>query len=223
MTSFLVALTLAAAINPSGHWEGTLDTPQASIPFQVDFAQTDGALVGALSIPMQHLKALPLTKIVVDGNAVTFGARSDQLLSAIVAEDGKTMAGTFTADAFSLPFTLTRTGEAAIEPPPASPRIGKDLEGTWQASLGDGGVEAHVLLTMRNDPDGKARGEIVNLDEGGLRLPIAIAQTAAGVIIETRAVASTFAGVLNGAGELVGTYHQGALEIPVTFRKADSR
>src|SRR5215831_10758638 len=117
MTSMVFAIAVAAVINPAGHWEGTLDTPQASIAFQVDIVRQDGQLAGAISIPQQRTNGLPLTKIVVDGAAITFSARSDQLLAATIAEDGKTMTGTFTMDAYSFPFTLTRTGDATLAPP----------------------------------------------------------------------------------------------------------
>src|SRR5579871_5680251 len=210
MTSLLLALSVAALVNPSGHWEGTLETPQASVAFQVDIVQQDGALAGAITIPQQRLTALPLTKIVVDGASITFGARSDQLLAATIDPDGKTMAGTFTMDAFSFPFTLTRTGDAALAPPPLSAAVAKELEGTWHGALGDGAQEIHVLLTMNNRPDGSAVATIVNLDEGGLRLPVVVSRSGSTVTIASHVVESSFTGELTAKGEIVGTFRQGA-------------
>jgi hypothetical protein len=219
MTSLIFAIAFAAAINPAGHWEGTLDTPQASIPFQVDIAQQDGGLAGAISIPQQRTNGLPLTKIVVEGASITFGARSDQLLAATIAEDGKTMAGTFTMDAYSFPFTLTRTGDATLAPLPASAAVGKELEGTWHGSLGDGGQEIHVVLAIANRGDGSAIATIVNEDEGGLRLPVVVSKTGSTVTIQSHVVESSFSGEMKGSGEIVGTFRQGATEVPMTFHR----
>ncbi|HZT77314.1 MAG TPA: hypothetical protein VFA27_11690 [Vicinamibacterales bacterium] len=219
MTSWFIAVTVAAAIAPTGHWEGTLDTPQASMAFQIDLAQVDGTLTGAISIPAQKVRGLPLTTVVVDGRSITFGARSDQLLAATLADDSKTLEGTFSMGTFSFPFTLTRTGEASIAPRPTSAAVGADLEGTWHATAADGGADVHVDLTVTNRPDGTAIATIVNLDEGGLQLPVVISRDASAVTIESHVVESSFSGRLTANGEIVGTFRQDAAEVPLTFRR----
>ena len=218
MASFFIALALVAAVSPSGHWEGALETPQARVAFQVDFAQTNGELAGAISIPQQRIKGLPLTKISVDGASITFGARSDQLLAATIADDGKTMAGTFTMETFAFPFTLTRTGEATLSPPPVSAGVPKALEGTWHGALGDGPT-LRLLLTIDSRADGSTLATIVNLDEGGLRLPVVVSAHGAAVTIESHVVESSFSGELNARDEIVGTFRQGAAEIPLVFHR----
>jgi len=219
MTSMFVALAVAAAVSPSGHWEGTLETPQSSIAFQVDIAQVDGALAGAISIPQQHVKELPLTTIIMDGTSITFGARSDQLLSGDVDAAGTAIAGTYSAGPYSFPFTLKRTGDATIAPPPTSARVDSDLEGTWRGVLGDTAGELHLVLTMTNTPDGRAIATVVNEDEGGVRLPVVVSRQGRAVTIASHVVESSFTGELNARGEIVGTFHQGAAEIPLTFRR----
>jgi hypothetical protein len=219
MTSFLLAVALAAAINPTGHWEGAVDTPQGSVTFEVDLATINGALGGAITVRSQHVSGLPLTKVVVDGWSITFGARSDQLLAATIAEDGKTMSGTFTMDAYSFPFTLTRIGEARIEPLPTSAPIAKELEGTWNGTLTGAAAEIHLVLTMSNEPDGMARATMVNVDEGGLRLPMRITQHASTISLTTSVVDGSFEGELSAKGELVGTYRQSGMAVPLTFHR----
>ena len=219
MTSVLVAAALAVAINPSGHWEGSVDTPQASIAMQVDFAPVNGELAGAITIPQQHIAGLPLTKIAIDGSSITFGARTDQLMAATVDDGGKTMSGTFSLDSFSFPFSLTRTGDSKLAPRPTSAPFGKELEGTWHGALADTAGRLQLLLTMVNRPDGSAVATIVNLDEGSLQLPVVVSKQGTTVTIESHVVESAFTGELNANGELVGTFHQGAFEIPLTFTR----
>lgn len=221
MTSVLLALAVAASVNPAGHWEGSVETPQGNIAFQIDLAGSTGAMVGAITIPSQRLRALPLTTITVDGATLIFGARTDQLLEARVADDGQSMTGTFRLATYAFPFALSRTGDARLTPAPASPRVGAELEGTWRGTLADTGGDLHVVLTVHNDADGFARAEIVNLDEGGLRIPLAIAQTAAAVTFESPAVEGSFAGSLTASGELAGTFRQNGAELSLTFRRTE--
>ncbi len=217
--TLVLAAALAAAMAPAGHWEGAVDTPQGHIVFQIDLAQANGALIGSITIPSQHLTALPLTTISVDGATVVFGARADQLMEATVADDGRSMAGTFSIAMRSFPFALTRTGDARLTPPPASPRVPAALEGTWRGTLGDTGGALRLVLTVHNDADGVARAEMVSLDEGGLRMPLAIVHTDSRVAFEAPAVGGSFAGRLTSSGELAGTYRQGGAELPLTFRR----
>jgi hypothetical protein len=219
MTSMFAVLMLVAAVDPSGHWEGTLDAPSTPVAFQVDFARTGaGVLAGAITIPAQHIIGLPLTKVSVDGASITFGAREDQLLAGEI--EGASMSGTFTMGPMSIPFTLTRTGDAKLEPAPTSPRIGAELEGTWDGTLDDTAAAMHLRLTMTNQADGRATATMINLDEGGLQIPLAISRDASTITLESRAVPGTFTGTLNAAGELEGTFQQGAFSVPLTFRRS---
>lgn len=221
MTAIFCALALAAAIDPSGHWVGTVDTPQTRVAMQVDIARINGQLVGAITIPQQHLAGLPLTQISVDGSTITFGARADQLMQATIGDDGKTMTGTFSVETFSFPFTLTRTADATLAERPTSAPFAKELEGTWHGTLGDTGRELHLVLTMVNRPDGSAVATIVNLDEGGLQLPVVVSRSGSAVTIESHVVESSFDGRLTASGELAGTFHQGAFSVPLTFRRSE--
>jgi len=209
------------AVDPSGHWQGTIQAPDKAIGFEVDLAKNgDGELVGTVSIPAQQVKGLPLGKVTVEGGAVSFYARSDQPLRGVLSADGTSMSGDFSARGASLPFTMTRAGEARIEAPVKSAPITKELEGTWNGTLEVEGIQLRLVLTMSNQPDGTAIGRIVNLDEGGLQIPVAITQKASTVTLDSTVVASGFAGTLNAAGtELAGTFTQGAVVAPLTFRR----
>ena len=219
--SFLQA---QAAADPSGHWEGMLQAPGMDVGFEVDFTKTGtGALAGTVSIPAQKLEGLPLLKVAVDGGTVTFYARSDQPLRGVLSADGTSMSGDFFAGGNSVPFTMKRVGDAHVVPAATSAPIGEDLEGTWNATLEAGGMQLRLILTLANQPDGTAIGHIINVDQGGLRLPLVVTQKASSVTLDSTVVPSSFSGTLNPAAtELAGTFTQGTLSVPMTFRRAAS-
>jgi hypothetical protein len=217
-----IAPPLAAqpAPDPSGHWEGTLQAPAMEVPFAIDLAKNDqGQLAGTVSLPAEHISGLPLLKVAVDGAAVSFYARADQPLNGALSADGTTITGDYFAEGATVPFSLTRRGAAKIDPPVTSPAIAAALEGTWNAVIAANGLEVHVVLTLANRGDGRSIASIVNLDQGGLRLPLAIVQNGASVTLTSTVVPSQFAGAVNAAGELAGTFTQGTLAIPVTFHR----
>jgi hypothetical protein len=211
-----------APADPSGHWEGSVQAPGLELQFEVDMAKnSQGVIGGTIGIPQQQLKGLPLLEVKVAGTVVSFHARRDQPFDGWLAPDGQSMSGDYSIEGFTVPFRMTRTGDARIEAPLTSPRIAADLEGTWNA-IGDvNGRPVRLTLTMTNHPDGTATGRVVNLNDGGLELPIAIAQKDSSVTLEVRVVASSFSGVLNSdRTELAGTWTQGPATLPLTFRRA---
>jgi hypothetical protein len=212
----------APAIDPSGHWQGAVELPSGpAIGFEVDFRRdAAGGLSGSVSIPAQRISGLPLLKVAVDGASITFYARADQTLGATLSADGASMTGEFVTANGSAPFTLARQGEARPDPAPTSPRISKELEGDWSAALDVNGVHMGLELRLANQPDGTATGRLVNISQGGLQLPLLVAQTASSVTLESTAVPGSFAGALDAAGtELTGTWTEGAAAVPVTFRR----
>jgi hypothetical protein len=208
--------------DPSGHWQGALQAPSMQVPFDLDLAKdSSGRLSGTLSVPAQKIKGLPLTKVKVEGTAVTFQARSDQPFTGALSDDRQSITGEFLISGNSLPFTLTRTGAAQIDAPRKSAALSTQLEGTWTATLIVEGMEHQLVMTLVNHPDGSASGRIVNEGEGGLELPIAIVQHGSVVTIETLPVASTVTATLNESGtELDGTIAQGSATAHVTFRRS---
>jgi hypothetical protein len=179
----------------------------------------NGELAGTITIPAQKITGLPLQKVSVQGRAISFHAREDQPFRLEVAADGKTMSGDVTAGGYSAPTELTWTGEAKINPPVTSPRIAAQLEGTWNGTLEvDGGLR--LVLKMSNQPDGTAIGSMMNVDQGSLEIPVRITQEGTSVTLETTVIASSYSGSLNAAGtELTGTFRQGTLSLPLTFRR----
>ena len=213
----------AQTADPSGHWEGSLQVPGLEHNVEVDLAKNStGTLAGTISIPAEHLTALPLLMVAVEGKAVRFSARQDQTFDGALSDDGKWIVGELKIEGFELPLTFARKGEARIEAPARSAPIGKELEGTWNATMAAGGTSMRIVLTMTNEPDGRAMGRLVNLDEGGLQIPIAtITQKDSSLTLDVKAVGGSYSGALNEAAtELVGKWTQGASVVPLNFRRA---
>src|SRR4029077_4835122 len=139
----------------------------------------------------------------------------------VLAADGQSIAHEFLVFGNSLPFALLRKGDAVIQPPPRSAAIGKELAGTWTATVVAEGVQRRLVMTLENGSDGSGTGRVVNEDEGGLVLPVSIVQHGSSVTIETLPIASTFTATLNDAAtELAGTVTQGAATRQIVFRRA---
>jgi hypothetical protein len=218
-----------SAADPTGHWEGVVHATGMDVAIEIDLARNNnGEFEGTFGQPAQNLKGLPLANFAVNDTAVSFqikgGAPGVRAFTSTLSADGKSMSGDFASQFGTFPFSLSRTGNARIAPPARSAAIGKQLEGTWNGTLDVDGRQLRLILTMSNHPDGTAAGTIVNVDEG-LELPIAvITQQAAAVTLDITVAPSSYSGTLNPEGtELVGTFTQGPVSAPLTFRRTGGK
>lgn len=208
---------------PSGHWEGTLQAPGKAVTFELDLARNArGELAGTFGNPAQGEKGIPLAMVAVVGHDVRFAVKATAgggTFRATLDRDGRTMAGDFelAGGGGTFPFRLVRTGAARISPPPRSPAIAKQLEGSWSGALAVEGKQVAIRLAMANQPDGTSTGTI---STDGLQLPIAIRQDASQLRIEVPSVGGSYVGTLNAAGtQLVGTWSQRSRSLPLTFAR----
>jgi hypothetical protein len=209
-----------SAADPSGHWKGSVEIPGQTLPFEIDLAKdAKGQFVGTLT--GTGVRNLPLIRVAVTGRSVMLQASAEQPYNGELSDDGKTMSGTVVLSGYALPLEFTRTGDARIEPPPTSEPITKELEGRWEGTLQANKGPLRVILTMTNQPGGRATGQLVSVDEGGLMIPIVITQNGSSVSYVATAVPSSWAGVLSADGrELAGTFTQGPASLPLNFRRA---
>jgi hypothetical protein len=226
-SAVLVAATLAAApvqaaqAGAAGHWSGAIETPGQPLQVEVDLAPgTPPAWTGAISIPAQNLKGFALTSVDVQDKAVTFvipSAPGTPTFKGTLSADGTTIGGDFSQGGATLPFKLTRTGDAVMPAPPAkSTAITKDLEGTWSGTLEAGGNSLRLTLKLAAGADG-AKGSIVSVDQGGVEIAIAtITQTGAHLDLQLPSIAGSYSGDLKD-GKLVGTWTQGPGSLPLEF------
>jgi len=236
LTSIIVALLLSVSpragaqtsADVSGHWEGAIHVPGREIAIEIDFGRgAAGELIGAFNNPADHLTGFPLSNVVVDGRSVRFaivaGAGGGPF-KGVVSDDGRTIDGDFTATTpqgpTAFPVTLSRTGDAHLQPPPTNAAVGKELEGEWRGSIDVNGTPTTVTLTLTNHPDGTSTGTAWS-SGGNASIPITtISQKGTSVRLEMNIIGGAYAATLNADGtELVGTWTQGSSALPLAFTR----
>jgi hypothetical protein len=166
---------------------------------------------------------LPLSNVSVNGRAIAFELKvtngGGQFLGSIA--DAMSISGDFiTAEGgYNIPFDLTRTGEAQIAPAPKSAPIGEELEGSWSGEIEVGGKSERLVLKMTNHADGTATGTILDLDGSNVEIPVALTQKASTLTVDVPTVGATYAAELKAGNELVGTWTQGPVSLPLTFKR----
>jgi hypothetical protein len=228
-SSLLVALIVSSsvllaqpAVNPSGHWEGTLQVPGQELKIEIDLAKSGEKWEGAISIPAQGLKGFPLTAITLQGDSVSFamsGIPGNPQFKGTVSKDGKSLSGDFSQGGGTLPFAVVRTGDAKIEPLPKSTPITKDLEGAWEGPLDVNGTTLRLALKLSNRPEGGATGTMISVDQGGAEVPVAaVIQAGSHLKVVVQAISGIYEGDLKD-GQLTGTWTQGAATFPLVFKR----
>jgi hypothetical protein len=214
-------------IDVSGHWQGAIQAPDMAVEIALDLAvNAKGQLAGTFSEPMENIKGLPLSTVTVDGRTVHLvlkpGGGGGGVFKGTVSEDGKSMRGDFIMGEgkFVAPFSLTRTGEAQIAPPPRSPAISKFLAGTWQGTLEAGAQRLRLQAALANQADGSSMGTMISLDGTNVEVPVAISERGDEVTIEVPSVGASFIGVMNSAKtEIVGTWKEPKAALPLTLKR----
>ncbi|HLG53830.1 MAG TPA: hypothetical protein VI485_00780 [Vicinamibacterales bacterium] len=226
LLSSVTSVLAQTPVDPTGHWEGAITAPFGEVVIEIDLARNaKGEITGTFGNPTQNLKGFPLSQIVVDGRAIGFAIRPSGdgggRFQGILLADGKSMSGDFAAPMGTVPFNLTRTGEARIEPAPRNAPIASALEGTWTGTLSAGGKEIRLLLKMANQADGTAAGVILDPETG---VEVTLGLTVNGSTLTLNATplkGNFFSGTLNQAGtELAGTYTEGPLTLPLIFKRS---
>jgi hypothetical protein len=224
------ALFAQAAVDPSGHWTGAIHVPpfngagSREVAIDIDLAKNaTGVLDGTFGQPGQNVKGLPLSKVALEGRTVSFELKATTgggLFRASLS-DATSMTGEFVTSegGYTIPFDLKRTGEAQIAPAPRSAAIGKELEGTWNGTIDVNGKQERLVLKMANRGDGTATGTILDLDGSAVEIPIAMTLKASTFTLEVPAVGASYVAELRAGNELVGTWTQGPVNLPLTFTR----
>jgi len=221
-----LALTLAsqafAQTPAAGHWEGAIAVPGQELKVAIDLKADAGKWQGTIDIPAQKLKGFPLANITASGETVTFAMPNvpgEPSFKGTVSKDGKTMSGDFSQGGGTIPFSLTRTGDAKIEPLPKSTPITAALVGEWMGSLDIQGKALRLAITFSTAADGTGTGSIVSLDQGNVTIPIAaVTQKGAAVAFHAPSIAGAFTGTLKD-GEVAGTWTQGPGSLPLVLKR----
>ena len=224
------ALFGQAAVDPSGHWTGAIHVPpfngagSREVAIDVDLTKNArGALDGMFGQPGQNIKGLPLSTVTLAGQTVSFEIKATAgggVFRGNLA-GATSMTGEFVSSegGYTIPFDLERTGDAQIALAPRSAAIGPELEGTWNGTVDVNGKQERLVLKMTNRADGTATGTILDLDGSAVEIPIAMTQKASTLTLEVAAVGASYVAVLESENELVGTWAQGPVTLPLTFTR----
>ena len=220
MTGALLAQSGGA---PAGHYEGAIQTPEGNLDVQIDLVKDSGTgWKGTISIPAQITKGLGLIDVAVKDNTVSFGIKAlgDPRFRGTLSKDGGKISGEMTQSGYSMPFQLTRTGEAKIEKQALNPPMSKDLEGVWEGVLEAGGQQLRLRFVLSNE-NGAGTGKLFSLDQGNLEFPVArISQSGSKVKLEAPMIGAGFEGDLKAA-KMTGEWSQGGASFPLTLAKAE--
>lgn len=218
-----------APVDPTGHWTGAIHVPpfngasSREVAVEIDLTtNAAGVLGGTFTQADQGVKGLPLSNVSRDGRTVSFEIKANGGgVFRGTQSDATSISGEFvtTQGGFNIPFDLKRTGDARIAPAPKNAPIGKELEGTWNGSIEVGGKPERLVLKMSNLPDGTSTGTIQDVDGSNVEIPIAMTQKASNLTIDLAVVSASYTAVLNADNELVGTWTQGPLSLPLTFKR----
>ena len=205
--------------DPSGHWEGSIRAPFGEIPISLDvWRDATGHVAAAFSRGDGSLTGFPLTNVELNGNdlRLELKANGGGIFRGSLANG--TLMGTFAAFAGTVPFDVKRTGDPQIVTVPVNSAISKRLEGTWTARLAAGSEQVTFTMTLANTGTGSATAVIA--DDHGVNVPLKLSEEGARVAFEIISARGTFTGTMNEGGtEINGTYVEGPLNAPVTFKR----
>jgi len=104
-------LMAQSPVDPSGHWEGTVQIPNMELKIEIDLVKNSkGELAGTFGSAPQNLKGLPLSSVAVEGRSVRLVLKAGKEVNTFVgvlSADGKTISGDASQGAESVPFSLT--------------------------------------------------------------------------------------------------------------------
>jgi len=205
----------------TGHWVGSIDAGPG-LTVEVDLArQGADAWRGTITIPPQGVKGVPLGDIAVKDGTVEFtikGPQGQPHFKGQLSEDGKTLSGTFTQGGGSVPMAMTWKGEPQFEATVKNAAVSPALLGTWEGTLDVKGTALRLVLTLANGPDG-ATGTLVSVDQGGAEIPVTkITEKGSHLSLTVSMISGGFEGDLKDP-ELAGTWTQGPLSLPLTFKR----
>ncbi len=214
---------VSAQSDMRGHWSGSIDTPQGPLGVEVDLDKPASGWIRSISIPAQGATGIPLDAISFDSGKGSFrlkGVPGNPTFAGTLSADGKSLEGNFTQGPASLPMKLSRTGEAKVEVPKASPAVAAEFLGTWEGAIPGG---PRIVLTLSNGKAG-AEAQLVSPDQGNAQIPVgAVTQSGTKLTLQVNAVGGGYEGDINKEGaELNGTWTQRGNSIALQFKKAPS-
>ena len=207
----------------AGKWVGKIFIPEREVGLAVDLAKNAAAAwIGSLTILGSTTVDVPVAGIAVDKAIVTFTAMLPKLTSFEGTLSGSTLAGTVLSPEGSVPFSLSRTGEASVKLPPPSTPLPKEFAGAWEATVDRNGTKKTVQIVLKEGTDGNATGTLaIRAGAATQEFPLTTVTIAGRELrVELRSLSSAFTGTLRDGGELIGEWKEPAQVVALTFRRS---
>jgi fermentation-respiration switch protein FrsA (DUF1100 family) len=228
-----VALAVATAVAPAmaqeakqdvaGVWAGKLKvTPQVELTLVLNVEkQPNGTLKATLDSPDQGANDIPIDTITVEGDTLTFESKKIRgTFTGKRSKDGKEFAGQWSQGPSKLPLTLAMVDPKSLTGPEAP----KELAGLWEGALDIGGSKLRLVLRVEQ-PKGKDKlvAYLDSPDQGAKGIAVtAIALKDDQLTFENKAIGGSYKGKLDRKkAEIVGTWSQGGMNMPLTLKKTD--
>jgi len=208
----------------AGHWEGVIKGTSRDVAITVDLVPNpQGGWTGAMGIPDQGARDIPLSGIAVQENSVRF--RMFDSPDSPVFEgriSGQTISGSVSGGGESTAFQLKRTGDASLQPPRPSTPLSKEFEGTWEGLLGAGDRQLHLILKLAAASGGTGAGSLATAGAASPDIPITtVTQKENRLDFEVRAIGGSYSGTLDQSrGQISGNWTQGGATVPLVFQRA---
>jgi len=222
--SLFVLLTISAVALPAasieGDWSGVLEAGPTRLRVVLHItAGEDGSLSGTLDSIDQGQNGLTIRSIVLEGSELRFEMQGlPASYTGTVAEDGGSIAGSWTQGGASLPLNFRIAADEEGPDESQYPR----LEGVWAGELAFGQQRLRTVLRVERQDDG-FRVTVESPDQSPTGIPVS-SLTIEGDAVEFSigAVGASFTGTLDeAAGTITGNFSQGGGSIPLVLTKTD--
>jgi len=209
---------------PTGVWQGTIEAPGEAVDIIVTLrAGADGVLSGTIDIPLQNLSDFPLSDVALADGSLTFALASAVVFTSSWDAAAQTISGEAAQGGGTVPFSLTRTGDAPELAPAETidPALAAMVSGDWQGNINAGGQVLPIVFHISVDADGALTATMDSPAQGQNGLPVdTVAFDGSMLRIELNYAGAFFEGTINADATAVeGNWNQGGAAMPLTIEK----
>jgi len=214
----LSTATSASAQEPQGDWRGVLPVPGGQLRMVIHIQKgADGRYTGAMDVPDQGAKDIPLGSIVADGQTLEFEAPSIRGRYRATWDPSLNRWKGQWAQGAALPLNLVRSSEATTCH--GNPTVA-GLDGDWTGAIGLGALRLRAVFHIKT-ANGVTTATMDSPDQGKTGSPVSsIACTGDDVKLELNSTGGAFEGSLAADGQtLVGRWTQAGNVVPLTLAR----
>lgn len=212
------------AANPVGDWRGTLKTGGPELRLALHIQGGADGYQATLDSLDQGANGIPVAKVTLAGNRLTLDVAAVKgAFEGEVAEDDKTISGTWSQGGKDLPLTFARDdGRQDKEEAGAAASVAP-LLGVWDGALTAGENTLRLRFTLSKDEKGVIEGKFDSLDQQATGIPMSGLSLNGGKFhFDLRAAAGKYDGTVSADGKSIeGTWEQQGVESALTWKKTN--